>query len=325
MSFMPIAATVTEFFEQYVTTPFPLLLPYGLKCVISHIVLYVTFKYLLPSASVTTTSRQSSSSSKDDDDYNYPWKLSPAFTANRIVAFCVMSHWSYLGLNHVWSYDYNNEEGAAKTFIPAGFDIAQIAMGTLLVWDIPSSLIGGSGPTDIMMHIHHIGMVLVTACVLGVIGTSDYSIDNTNIVGTHVAPIFLGAIEFSSIPLQIVDLCHPKKSPHWYKYVNSNNMSTTTSMSFQKLCSSVNEISRILFAVLFLITRGFYFPYVVVTIAIPDFNAEGSLPSMVLLYMSILFSLLQMYWATLVVGQVKRAFFPSGGKGKKNTRKSKDE
>jgi hypothetical protein len=321
MSFMPIAATITELFEQHVTTPFPLLLPYGLKCVISHIVLYVTFKYLLPSATTTTTtSRQSSK-----DDYNYPWKLSPSFTANRIVAFCVMSHWSYLGFKHVWSYDYNNEEGAAKIFIPAGFEIAQIAMGTLLCWDIPSSLIGGSGPSDVMMHIHHIGMVLVTACVLGVIGTSD-SISNNNIVGTHVAPIFLGAIEFSSIPLQIVDLCHPKKSPHWYKYVNNNmSPSSTTSMSFQKLCSSVNEISRILFAFLFLITRGFYFPYVVVTIAIPDFNAEGSLPSMVLLYMSILFSLLQMYWATLVVGQVKGAFFPSGGKGKKGTTKSKDE
>jgi hypothetical protein len=308
---MSTAATITEFFEQHITQPFPLLLPYGLKCVIAHIVLYITFKYLLPSA--TTTSRQSSS--KDDDDDNYPWKLSPSFTANRIVAFCIMSHWSYLGLKHVWSFDYNNEEGAAKQFIPSGHEIAQIAMGALLCWDVPSSLMGGSGPTDIMMHIHHIGMVLVTACVLGVIGSSD-SVSN-NIVGTHVAPIFLGAIEFSSIPLQIVDLCHPKKSPHWFKYVNN---SSSTSISFQKLCSSVNEISRILFAVLFLITRGFYFPYVVVTIAVPDFYAEGSLPSMVLMYMSILFSALQMYWATLVVGQVKGALF-----GKKDTTKSKDE
>merc|ERR1740136_601128 len=127
-------------------------------------------------------------------------------------------------------------------------------------------------------------------------------------VGTHVAPIFFGAIELSSIPLQIVDLFHPNKSPHWNEYVNRS-----PSTFFPKLCSTSNDISRILFAVLFLLVRGLYFPFVVVRIAIPDFYAEGSLPSTVLMVMCVLFTLLQMYWATLVAGQVKKALSSGGG------------
>ena len=283
-----------------ITTKYPLLLPYGLKCLASHVVLYFTFRNILPSK------KHAAGAATGD---NFPWKESPSLTAHKIVAFVLMNHWFYLGILHLWVHDYNaphdgvnsDPELAALAFVPAGYNIAQYATGALLVWDIPLSLVGGSGPTDIMMHVHHAGMVLVTACVLGLIkGSSD---TGNGIVGTHVAPIFLGAIELSSIPLQIVDLFHPKKSPYWNKFVNDESATGF----FPKLCSSVNEISRILFAILFLLVRGLYFPYAVATIAAPDFYAEGSLPSMVLFVMSILFCLLQMYWATLVFGQVKKA------------------
>lgn len=283
-----------------ISSKFPLLLPYGLKCLVSHVILFFTFRNLLPS-------KKDSAASGDD----FPWKKSPSLTAHRIVAFFAMNHWCYLGFRHVLTYDYNKAADgtdsdstlAALTFVPAGFDIAQYAMGALFVWDIPSSLVGGSGPTDLMMHLHHAGMVLVTACVLGLIkGPSD---TGNGIVGTHVAPIFLGTIELSSIPLQIVDLFHPKKSPHWNKYANDKSLTGF----FPKLCASANEISRILFAILFLLVRGVYFPYSIATIAAPDFYAEGSLPSMVLFVMSILFTLLQMYWATLVFKQVKKSHF----------------
>jgi len=159
---------------------FPLLLPYGLTCLIAHMLLYITFRYL-PFVFAAA-----------------PWKVSPSFTAHKIVAFCAMNHWCYLGLIHVWSFDYSNSNSNAGYYVPAGYEIAQIAMGALLCWDIPLSLTGCAGPIDTMMHLHHFGMVVVTACVLG--GT-----------GTHVAPIFLGAIEISSIPLQVVDFFHPKK------------------------------------------------------------------------------------------------------------------
>jgi len=263
---------------------------------------------------------------------HFPWKQSPSLTAHRIVALCAMIHWSYLGFRHIWSFDYydhqeQTEELAATTaataaatiFIPAGFQLAQIVMGALLCWDIPSSIVGGSGPTDLMMHIHHLGMVLVTSCVL--FGN----------VGTHVAPIFLGVIELSSIPLQIVDLFHPKKSPHWNEYVNTtmSSSSSSSALFFQKVCSTVNEISRILFAILFLLVRGMYFPYIVVKIAIPDFYAEGSLSSTILLIMSILFSLLQMYWATLVIGQIMKATTPASSSSLSSSsgsgRKEKDD
>mgnify|MGYP006141513543 CR=1 FL=1 len=253
---------------------FPLLLPYGLTCLIAHMLLYITFRYLPFSIAAA------------------PWKVSPSFTAHKMVAFCAMNHWCYLGLIHVWSFDYSNSNSNAGYYVPAGYEIAQIAMGALLCWDIPMSLTGSAGPIDTMMHLHHFGMVVVTACVLG------------GAVGTHVAPIFLGAIELSSIPLQVVDFFHPKKNFHWYKYASS---STASSPFFQKACSNANEVSRILFAVLFLAVRALYFPYVAVTIAIPDFYKEGSLPSTILLIMCILFSLLQMYWGYLVIQQVKKA------------------
>lgn len=162
-------------------TEMMLLLPYGLTCLIAHMLLYITFRYLPFSFAAA------------------PWKVSPSFTAHKMVAFCAMNHWCYLGLIHVWSFDYSNSNSNAGYYVPAGYEIAQIAMGALLCWDIPMSLTGSAGPIDTMMHLHHFGMVVVTACVLG------------GAVGTHVAPIFLGAIELSSIPLQVVDFFHPKK------------------------------------------------------------------------------------------------------------------
>mmetsp|Transcript_43004 Transcript_43004/g.48083 ORF Transcript_43004/g.48083 Transcript_43004/m.48083 type:complete len:320 (+) Transcript_43004:123-1082(+) len=187
---------------------FPLLLPYGFMCLRAHLGLYILFRYLLPvprtSTSPTTTTTTTPVAP--------PWKQSPSLTAHRMVAFCAMIHWTYLGFRHIRSFDYNSDSTSNATiFIPAGFDLAQVVMGALVCWDIPSSVVGGSGPTDLMMHLHHGGMLLVVSCVL--LGK----------VGTHVAPIFLGVIEVSSIPLQLVDLFHPTKSPHWHKYINDND------------------------------------------------------------------------------------------------------
>lgn len=285
----------------FTSDKYPLAVPYGLKCLAAHLLFYAVFRFVLPSR-------------KDGKD-DYPWKQSSAETANKIVALFAMSHWTYLGFKHLWEHDYNAAQGAdelaALTFVPAGFDVAQYAMGALLVWDIPTGLVGLSGPTDTLMHVHHVGMVLVTACVLGLVGPS--SVSDDGIVGTHVAPIFLGAIELSSIPLQIVDLFHPKKSPHWQRYASDPSPTS----SFQKLCSTVNELSRTLFAVLFLLVRGIYFPYAIAFIAAPDFYAEGSLPSMILLVGSVLFTILQLYWATLVFGQAKKAMFGGNQKSAK--------
>jgi len=297
-----------------ITTRFPLLLPYGFMCLKAHLGLYILFRYLLPGSTTTTTRVVP------------PWTQSPSLTAHRMVAFCAMIHWTYLGFRHIGSFDYSTSQSTATLFIPAGFDLAQCVMGALVCWDIPSSVVGGSGPTDLMMHLHHGGMLLVVSCVLW------------GKVGTHVAPIFLGVIELSSIPLQLVDLFHPTKSPHWHQYINHNNdnnnnnndttLSTSSSSSsaaasatsatrfFPKVCSTVNDISRMLFALLFLVIRGLYFPYIVVTIAIPDFylyavddgsSSSSRVSATILLIMSILFSLLQLYWATLVVGQIRKA------------------
>ena len=145
-----------------ISTNFPLVLPYGATCLAAHLLLYLLFRHLLPS-------------NRDAGPHNeYPWKAEASLTAHRLVALGAMGHWCALGFRHLWTHDYHADPGgsaasdlAAVAFVPAGFEIAQRAMGALVMWDIPSSLVGGSGPPDMLMHLHHVGMLVVIVCVLG--------------------------------------------------------------------------------------------------------------------------------------------------------------
>ena len=269
-----------------IATHYPLLLPYGATCLAAHLTLYVLFRHVLPSKN------------------NAPWKADASLTAHRLVALCAMAHWCHLGFRHLMVYDYGRDgEGpqVARTLVPAGHELAQRCFGALALWDIPASLVGASGPPDILMHLHHAGMVAAVALCLGLGSAGGVG------MGTHIAPIFFGVVEISSVPLQVVDLFHPKKSPHWHRFAEGTS-------AFARLCAAGNEVARIAFALLFLAVRGVYFPWVVAFISAPDLYAEGSLASQALLCLSMLFTLLQMYWAWLVCGQVKKALF-GGAKG----------
>lgn len=87
-----------------------------------------------------------------------------------------------------------------------------------------------------------------------------------------------------------------------------------------KILQSVNEGARILFAILFLILRGVYFPYVTFYHVIPDlwigFNYSGvegrpHVPDTVPLWTGYFlicavssFALLQCYWGILILKQI---------------------
>jgi hypothetical protein len=306
----------------------PILLPYGCACLIAHIVLYILFKYVF---------------------YRGPWTDVPSFTAHQVIAFFLMIQWTVIGFQNLSdaaaassssssssSSELDYQRTTASSFsssnalydgyrvlrrFPAGIDMAQRSMGALWIWDIPISVFSKDmgGSFDLLMHAHHMGMLLITCIVLGVLSFDYYPTqygDGGGVgggwpVASSYAPVFLGVIELSSIPLQIVDLFHPKKAPGWCDYMQKS-----------PFLSTVNELARTSFAVLFLAVRGIYFPYMIVTTVLPEcwialtglwYSTSAPtpppicLPIAMILIFAMAFTSLQLHWATLVVKQIVKA------------------
>ena len=278
------------------------LLPYGLTCLGAHFVLWVVFKYLLPPG---------------------PWREMPNFTAHQAVALFLMIQWTYDGFfgdNTI--HDTLDHLPYILHTSSLGLRMAQRSVAALWIWDIPVSTFSKDmgQAMDGIMHAHHLGMLLVACVVLGHLTFGDATREFPSPVGSPLAPIFFGQVELSSIPLQVVDLFHPRKSAPWNEYMKSSKTLTT-----------INETSRQLFALLFLAVRGIYFPYVVCTRVVPDFwdaltwtslHQEEArkyiMPIVIILSFSVFFTLLQMYWAVLVVNQVQKALFGGEKTEKKN-------
>jgi hypothetical protein len=267
----------------------------------------------------------------------------PHFTAHQVVAVVLMVHWTVLGFSSWTGTETEMDDGGGLPLILRpdrhGLDLAQRSMGALWLWDIPVSVLtrdmATSGVMDAVMHAHHMGMLLVTCVVLGCltfpsVGTHDDVNDVNDVdgggggtvpllsVGSCLAYIFFGRIELSSIPLQLIDLCHPKKSRPWYEYANRTPW-----------LSTVVEVCRGLFAVSFLAVRGVYFPYTTVRIVVPDFwngvrwavtngQTQYVLPMVIILLVCVPFTILQLYWAVLVCRQMYRAVVPADGGGDRN-------
>ncbi|KAG7351861.1 hypothetical protein IV203_007909 [Nitzschia inconspicua] len=281
---------------------FESLLPYGLTCLGCHAVLWVIFRYLLPSSG--------------------PWHAAPNFTAHQTIALFLMIQWT---LNGFFGEDDEEDMNASTNSLPVilrpsslGMKMARRSMAALWIWDIPVSMLTSdmSSAMDALMHAHHLGMLLVTCIVMGWLTFGTASETYPNPVGATLAPLFFGQVELSSIPLQIVDLFHPKKSAAWHEYMLSRPMLV-----------SINDACRQLFALLFLAVRGIYFPFLVFTIVIPEFwdalgwsmmedQTKYVLPIVTILTFSVAFTLLQMYWAVLVVNQIYKAMKGGGDKKK---------
>mmetsp|Transcript_22046 Transcript_22046/g.32575 ORF Transcript_22046/g.32575 Transcript_22046/m.32575 type:complete len:266 (-) Transcript_22046:215-1012(-) len=249
----------------------PVILPSGAFMLASHLFLFVVFKYLCPEG---------------------PWKQMPSFTAHQAVAFVAMIYQTYLGFLHF--HDYRDIFGENA----GGIYISQFCVGSMLVWDIPVGLVS-DGMGDMIMHVHHIGFFLMASVTMGYFSNGEH-------LGSAYAPFFFGIIELSSIPLQIVDLFHPKQKP-WHAYMNQ-----------YPTLQSLNEICRVLFALLFVLTRMLAFPYFTVTSCITDFwkasqdRPEFSVPCKCVAVANTLFMLLQLYWGMLLIKQITKAL--GGGK-----------
>lgn len=261
----------------------PLILPIAAVCMVSQLLLTLFFSKFAGEG---------------------PWKETAVFSAKQVIVIFMMLLQTYWGF--VLFFD---KITATESLEEGGLFMGQLVLGGLLQ-DIPSGIL--SGHVDAVMHAHHAGMFLVATLDMG------YWSNGIPIMA-QFGPFFFGVIELSSIPLAVVDMFHPKKQPEWYQYHLQHP-------SLVKL----NEYSRYVFALLYMIMRMGYFPYVALGQVIPlglqqlkepkYENAKGPIISM--LVFSGLFTLLQLYWGTLIMKQIQKAL-KGGRKNDSNKTKPK--
>mmetsp|Transcript_26762 Transcript_26762/g.41211 ORF Transcript_26762/g.41211 Transcript_26762/m.41211 type:complete len:315 (+) Transcript_26762:92-1036(+) len=255
-----------------------------------------------------------------------PWNDLPGFTAHQLIAFPLMCILSYYGMRD-WFYnpdkEVGNETSYDRVFGETNLSDIPLAIGSgaILIWDTPTSLLVPA-LQDPLMLFHHVGMFLVAATMSG-------AFSGGKMIGYYYACYYFGVIEISSIPLTYVDVFHPKYK-YYFEWLNhKKNVNRPVMM---KVIQGVNELCRIVFAILFLIFRGVYFPYVTFKGTIPDlwhaYNDETKqLPDGVpmwtgyfLICFVSLFALLQCYWGMLILKQIYKMVVP-GDSGKKKKKK----
>eukprot|EP00948_MAST-09A_sp_MAST-9A-sp1_P001224 g1224.t1 len=225
-------------------------------------------------------------------------KKDPGFMAHQVVTIILMVTMVLLG-GAKWVTMETPSTAEARLFTPdpTARYLASMSFGMLLAWDIPCSLgLVKSMTDDKLMLGHHIVM-----CFVAYVGMTSFP--------SYYFLFFLGLTEISSIPLVIMNIFHPNR----FKEL----------LDHSKFLSIVNEIVRVLFAIMFLITRALYFPYVFVGSTLPDLYDLGikkqsdrfTLLAAVAVS-GIALTLLQLYWASLIVKQLLKMLSP---KKKKTT------
>jgi TLC domain len=110
--------------------------------------------------------------------------------------------------------------------------------------------------------------------------------------------------------LKLRSVFHPKQKA-WNEYLASS-----------KILQVINEISRVSFAVLYVLCRVIYFPYVVLSGVLPEslnsanIHPELTGPLYAIMILAVLFTLLQLYWGTLVIRQIVKALLGNESKRK---------
>ena len=102
-----------------------------------------------------------------------------------------------------------------------------------------------------------------------------------------------------------------------YTKIVEKYLGTTTTIG--KIMAAMNEVSRVGFGLSYLALRTVYFPYVMATTCVSDFWKAAMLPTEQerhgtpsgifwgVIVLAVLFTMLQMYWGTLVVRQLLKA------------------
>ena len=218
-----------------------------------------------------------------------PWRDEPGFLAHQFVCFPLMLYMCAVGCQGWWLGD-SPAPGAARVFDanPTGRHLAEVVLGELAIWDIPTGLLVAS-LRDPLMVVHHFGMLFIASVALTQLQV--------------YASFFFGVIELSGVFLTIVDVFHPKHP--------TLNAAEAASPFLQ----AINGNARILFGLAFLATRVVYFPYVVGAMVIPDALAArgGRVSDGALLttcVCGVLFTLLQWHWGALIIKQVRKMLAP---------------
>ncbi|CAJ1938701.1 unnamed protein product [Cylindrotheca closterium] len=270
----------------------PLVVQSGMICLTIHLLLFGVFAHYAPQG---------------------PWKKMPSHTAHQVLALPLMTYITYQGCLTWFLHNETAEsEGRIHVLVPDGIQLAKVVFGFLLYWDIP---VGLATPAlrDPLMLVHHIGMLFVAGVVMGNLCLSQAP------RGSYYAPFFLGVIEASSIPLSYVDIFHPKHK-HWFDFLQEELKKKST---IGTILNSINEVARILFAILFLLFRFVYFPYVAISTCLLDFFQAAKAESDPALYgifvACFLFTGLQMHWGLLIIRQIVKML-----KGDENDKKDKE-
>jgi TLC domain len=264
----------------------PLALKVGLSSLGAHIVLTLLLKSL-PSG---------------------PWSKSAALTAHQFVCLCLMIKLAFDGFV-VWLKDGDDlyaagMEGRIFGLSPRGRDFGSFVWGMMLLWDIPVRIFI---PVlqDSLMLLHHVGMMLCAGVTMGIFSEEGQPL------GSYYAPFFFGVVEFSTIFLTIVDLFHPKNK-EWHGWLEESKSPAASAARV------LNDVFRPVFAVSFLLVRCVLFPYIMVTTCLPDFwkaslletheerHGVSKVTFKAVFTFSLLFTLLQLYWGTLVAKQIAK-------------------
>jgi hypothetical protein len=199
------------------------------------------------------------------------WAKIPGYTAHQVIVLPVMIYLVWQGISE-WFFREAGGITTSQDRVLQGSYFADIEIGIML-WDVPVTAITPQLRNWPMM-IHHVALVVTAALSLGVWS------NGTPLFGFY-APFFFGATEISTLPLVVMDLlkAHDLSSPDWL---------------------------GLLFAFLFLTIRALYFPYVSFTHVFPDVRdvaPKGIYPKglYTMAILNILFTILQLYWGTLVV------------------------
>ena len=278
-----MATTISELFTPYV-------IKVGVSFATAHIVLYLLF--------VTKAFGKG------------PWSVMPSYTAHKLITLPALI---YLSIHGLLYFDvrgiHSNSLNALDrvvTIPPPQFEhMSEFMLAMMVFWDVPVALLTPALRQS-QMILHHIGMITLAALSMGICS------NGVRLFGYYI-PFYFGFIEISSLPLTVVDLFHPRHKA-WNAYITSEER--------PKWLMTVNKRCRLIFAILFMLIRTFAFPYVSMMGVLTDVRHLTSLPLdqrkgipnfplVVMSVLNLLFSALQLYWGSLILPQLWKAFIGS--------------
>mmetsp|Transcript_48779 Transcript_48779/g.110697 ORF Transcript_48779/g.110697 Transcript_48779/m.110697 type:complete len:275 (+) Transcript_48779:139-963(+) len=219
-----------------------------------------------------------------------------ALAAHQVVALVFMVLATAVGGMAWWGGAVVDPGDAAGRLLkPCGVArwLAAVLAGELVVWDIPVGLaIPQLRKPDSLLH--HVGMAAVAYC--------------TVLFPTYYAVYYLGAIELSSIPLQLNDYCRLHRA-------------AVEGPTRIPVLAALNGPNQLVTALAFLLVRLVSFSYVTIFLCMPDTaavlrsdqaqQAGAVLPLKILFFLLTGFEALQLYWGWLhgrafLRGQMKK-------------------